>query len=90
MQNCADDLLESGLNIMSLVLIFLLVPETKRYTLEEIDYIFAIPTKKFIRYHCNIWLPWFIRHYVLWSKDAKLIPLYKFGKGVSEAGVSKV
>lgn len=32
------------------ILIFLFVPDTSRYTLEELDYIFAVPTRRFINY----------------------------------------
>jgi hypothetical protein len=31
----------------------------------------------FIKYQTTTWLPWFIRRYVFWRKDAKLQPLYQ-------------
>ncbi|KAJ7671747.1 hypothetical protein B0H17DRAFT_1162099 [Mycena rosella] len=34
-----------GLNLLAFIMIFFLLPETKQRTLEELDFIFAIPTK---------------------------------------------
>lgn len=63
-------------------MIFFLVPETKQRTLEELDYVFAVPLRKFIRYQVGTWLPWFLQRYVLWNKGAHLEPLYAFDEGV--------
>jgi hypothetical protein len=62
-------------------MIFLFMPETKQRTLEELDYIFAVPLSKFISYQTKTWLPWWWQRYVL-RKDVKLAPLYKFEEGV--------
>lgn len=40
----------AALNVTALVMIFFWVPETKQRTLEELDYIFAVPTRKFGAY----------------------------------------
>jgi MFS family permease len=66
------------------VQIFLWVPETKQRTLEELDYIFAVPTRRFISYQTGTWLPWWFQRYVLWNKNAVLKPLYTFDDGVVE------
>lgn len=63
-------------------MIFFLVPETKQRTLEELDYVFAVPFRKFAKYQTGTWLPWFIQRYVFWRKDAYLKPLYTFEQGV--------
>lgn len=63
-------------------MIFLFVPETKQRTLEELDYIFAVPSRKFINYQLRKALPWWFKRWVLLKKDAKLEPLYHFDKGV--------
>ena len=63
-------------------MIFLFMPETKQRTLEELDYIFAVPLSKFINYQTKTWLPWWFQRYVLRKKDVKLAPLYKFESGV--------
>ncbi|KAG8162207.1 hypothetical protein KVR01_007972 [Diaporthe batatas] len=70
--------LYAGLNLVALVMIFLFVPETKQRTLEELDYIFAVPTHTFINYQLKVWLPWFIKRHVLFDRGAKLKPLYHF------------
>jgi len=67
--------LYAGLNLLALVLIFLFVPETKQRTLEELDYVFAVPTRTFIKYQCTEFLPWALRHYVLRQKNVELRPL---------------
>ncbi|KAM0741583.1 hypothetical protein ACQRIT_004440 [Beauveria bassiana] len=67
----------AGLNIVALVMIFLWVPETKQRTLEELDYIFAVPTRVFMRYQVTKTLPWWYRRYLLRDKCAFLDPLYQ-------------
>ena len=68
----------SGLNVCAFFMIFFFVPETKQRTLEELDYIFAVPLRKFMSYQTGTWLPWWIKRYVFWNKSAKLQPLYRF------------
>lgn len=38
----------AGLNVVAWILVFLFTPETKEYTLEELDSIFGVPTRRFI------------------------------------------
>lgn len=59
-------------------MIFLWLPETKQRTLEELDYVFAVPTRTFIRYNTTQWLPWFVKRWLLFRRDARLAPLYRF------------
>ncbi|KAL1584387.1 hypothetical protein WHR41_06395 [Cladosporium halotolerans] len=66
----------AGLNVCAFVMIFLFVPETKQRTLEELDYIFAVPGKKFIAYQTRKAAPWWFKRWVLQRKDATLEPLY--------------
>jgi MFS family permease len=66
----------SSLNIAALVLIFLFVPETKQRTLEELDYIFAVPSRVFMRYQITKTLPWWFKRWILFRKNATLAPLY--------------
>ncbi|KAL4795583.1 hypothetical protein BDV19DRAFT_167127 [Aspergillus venezuelensis] len=68
----------AGLNVIALVMIFLWVPETKQRTLEELDYIFAVPTRTHMHYQVCKVLPWWFKKYVLHQKTAQLEPLYKF------------
>jgi len=60
------------------VLIFLLVPETKQRTLEELDQVFNLSTIKHANYQLTTFLPWFVKRWILLDKKAELEPLYKF------------
>jgi hypothetical protein len=71
--------LYAGLNVLALVLIFLFLPETKQRTLEELDQVFAVPTRTFIKYQTTEFLPWAFRRYVLRQKHAELRPLTLHG-----------
>lgn len=51
---------------------------TTQRTLEELDYIFGVPTRKFIAYNFRVALPWWWKRWVLFDKTAKLAPLYHF------------
>jgi hypothetical protein len=45
------------MNVLALCMIFLWVPETKQRTLEELDYIFAVPTRVHMHYQLTKALP---------------------------------
>ncbi|KAH6652925.1 hypothetical protein BKA67DRAFT_659579 [Truncatella angustata] len=66
----------AGFNAVAFVMIFFLVPETKQRTLEELDYIFAVPIYKFAHYQVTQALPWWFKRWVLFQRGAKLEPLY--------------
>jgi len=68
----------AGLNVVAFVMIFFLLPETKQRTLEELDYVFAVPTSKHVNYQVTKFLPYFVKRWILFRKDAKLEPLYDF------------
>lgn len=72
--------LYAGFNLVAFIAIFLVVPETKQKTLEELDYVFAVKTSKFMSYQCTKALPWFIKRWVFWQRNAKLEPLYEFDR----------
>jgi len=52
--------------------------ETKQRTLEELDYVFAVPTTKHVRYQVKEFLPYWIRRYVLMRRGVRVEPLYQF------------
>lgn len=60
-------------------MIFLWVPETKQRTLEELDYIFAVPTRKHMSYQMFTALPYWVKRYIFRMK-VELEPLYHFEK----------
>ncbi|KAI8283469.1 hypothetical protein K4K56_010644 [Colletotrichum sp. SAR 10_98] len=66
----------AGLNLLAFFVIFFIIPETKQRTLEELDYIFGVPTRRHAAYQVRTWLPWVVKRYLFFQKDAKLEPLY--------------
>ncbi|KAL5382310.1 hypothetical protein DPSP01_006707 [Paraphaeosphaeria sporulosa] len=63
------------LNLIALGLVFFFVPETRLKTLEELDEVFSIPTRRFVAYQVTEYLPWWVRRYVLRRKKVELKPL---------------
>jgi hypothetical protein len=53
-------------------------PETKQRTLEELDYIFAVPVGRHASYQLRTFLPYWIQRWVFMRKSATLKPLYDF------------
>ncbi|KAI0121580.1 major facilitator superfamily domain-containing protein [Hypoxylon sp. NC0597] len=72
--------LYAGFNIAAFIMIFLWMPETKQRTLEELDYVFAVPTSVFVKYNSTKVIPWWFKRHVLLRSDATLEPLYHFDK----------
>ena len=68
-------------------MIFLFVPETKQRTLEELDYIFAVPTRTHMRYQLTKALPWWINRWVFMRKGVELEPLYQFDTANDESRI---
>jgi hypothetical protein len=58
-------------------------PGSRKRTLEELDYIFSVPTRRHISYQLGTWLPWWFKRYILFRRDAKLEPLYAL-QGVAD------
>ncbi|KAL4897147.1 galactose-proton symport [Aspergillus ambiguus] len=67
----------AGLNVTALIMIFFWVPETKQRTLEELDYIFAVPTRMHMSYQFKKALPYWVNRYIF-RRNVTLEPLYKF------------
>ena len=68
----------AALNVTALVMIFFWVPETKQRTLEELDYIFAVPTRTHMYYQAFQVLPWWIKRYIFRQEGTKCPKLYHF------------
>jgi len=68
----------AALNIVAFVMIFLWLPETKQRTLEELDYVFAVPTRTHMNYQLNQVLPYWFKTTVLRRKGLTAPQLYKF------------
>lgn len=70
--------LYAGFNLVAFTMIFLWVPETMQRTLEELDFVFAVPVRKFAAYQLTETIPWFIKRNLLFQRDATRRPLYQF------------
>ncbi|KAI1329063.1 sugar transporter-domain-containing protein [Xylariaceae sp. FL0255] len=68
--------LYAGFNVLAFIMIFFLLPETKQRTLEELDYVFAVPNHTFAKYQLTKAAPWWFKRYVFFQRSAKLEPLY--------------
>ncbi|GAM85104.1 hypothetical protein ANO11243_031080 [Dothideomycetidae sp. 11243] len=79
----------AGLNVTAFVLIFFFVPETKQRTLEELDYVFAVPTRTHAKYQLDTFAPYWVRRYVLFQGNTQLRPLYHFDQVLEDAKRSK-
>jgi hypothetical protein len=73
----------AGLNLIALAMIFMWLPETKQRTLEEMDYIFAVPMRTHMRFKLTRTLPWFIRRWIFFRKGAPKPELYHFDQEAS-------
>lgn len=82
--------LYAGFNVVAFVMIFFWVPETMQRTLEELDWVFAVPTRKFAKYQLCTNLPWWFKRYVFFQRDATKEPLYHFEKVAMTAGKDSV
>ncbi|OAQ67873.1 sugar porter (SP) family MFS transporter [Pochonia chlamydosporia 170] len=72
--------LYAGFNLVAFVMIFFWVPETMQRTLEELDWVFAVPVGTFAKYQLTQALPWWFKRYVFFQRSATLKPLYHFEK----------
>ncbi|KAE8150826.1 galactose-proton symport [Aspergillus avenaceus] len=67
----------AGLNVLAFLVIFLIVPETKQRTLEELDYVFGVPTRRHMSYQVKTWLPYVVKRRFLFQQSARFTPLYQ-------------
>ncbi|KAK1988157.1 hypothetical protein LZ30DRAFT_777020 [Colletotrichum cereale] len=78
----------AGLNLVACALIFLFVPETKKKSLEELDYVFGVPTRRHASYQLGTVLPWWTKRYVLQRKGAACPPLYREENAAGRGGAA--
>lgn len=69
----------AGWNAIGTVLVWLFMPETKALTLEELDQVFSVPTKKHAMYHVGQ-LPYNFRRYILRQDVGPKQELYHWTK----------
>ncbi|SNX87241.1 related to HXT5 - Hexose transporter with moderate affinity for glucose [Melanopsichium pennsylvanicum] len=77
----------AGLNVISFVLIYFFVPETARYTLEELDAVFSVPHAKFIEHQNTKAVPYWFKTKILRRKNVERpAPLIQLDKNLVGAG----
>lgn len=69
----------AAMNVVALCMIFCFLPETKQRSLEELDYVFGVTTRRHAKYQIGTVLPWWFKRWVLFRKNTPPCPdLYKF------------
>ncbi|KAF2663404.1 MFS transporter [Microthyrium microscopicum] len=68
----------AGMNFLAFWMIFFWLPETKQRTLEELDYVFAVPTRTHMKYQTGTVAPYWVKRYILRRKGMPEPSLYKF------------
>jgi sugar porter (SP) family MFS transporter len=77
----------AAMNMIAFTMIFLWLPETKQRSLEELDYVFGVSTRRHMKYQVKEVAPWWFKRYVLQRKGLPSPELYKFeGEGWSSGG----
>jgi hypothetical protein len=66
----------SAMNVVAFALVFLIVEETKRLSLEELDLVYNRPKQDFVRYQLREMVPYVTRRYVLFQRGAEKPPPY--------------
>jgi len=61
----------SGFNVLALIMVFLLVEETKQLDLEDLDQIYEVSKRKFAMFQATVHLPWILRKVFLCSDEEK-------------------
>ncbi|KAK6069631.1 hypothetical protein SCUP234_10544 [Seiridium cupressi] len=56
----------AGLSMVAFVLVFLVVEETKQKSLEDLDFVFGVPKRDFMRFQISKYLPWVFRRHLPW------------------------
>jgi len=74
-----------GLDAIALVFVWLFVPGTERQiaTMEEMNYVFGVSTRRHVQYQLTEVLPWYFNRYIRLQKleDMKdLPPLYRYSR----------
>lgn len=72
----------AAMNVVALIMIFLFMPETQQRSLEELDYVFGVPTRTHAKYQLTKVLPWWFRRWILQRKGTVCPELYTFEEEV--------
>ncbi|KAL9609207.1 MAG: hypothetical protein Q9167_006005 [Letrouitia subvulpina] len=72
----------AGLDVIALLLVWLFVPGTERQiaTMEEMNYVFGVSTRRHVNYQVKEVAPWCVDHYIWRKKGVELDPLYRWAR----------
>ncbi|KAK1707705.1 hypothetical protein BDP67DRAFT_581712 [Colletotrichum lupini] len=70
--------LYSVFGVICLILIFLFLPETKQRSLEELDDVFSVSTRRHASYQLLEVLPWWFKRYIMRKRNEPEPTLYLF------------
>ncbi|RDW82899.1 hypothetical protein BP5796_04390 [Coleophoma crateriformis] len=68
----------AAMNLIAFMMIFLWLPETKQRTLEELDYVFGVPTRTHMKYQATQVAPWWFKRFILRRRGLPTPQLYRF------------
>jgi hypothetical protein len=75
----------AAMNLLAFFMIFFWLPETKQRSLEELDYVFAVPTRTHMKYQTSEVFPYWLQTNVFRKRGLKEPQLYKFDSDTVEA-----
>ncbi|GLA84379.1 hypothetical protein AtubIFM56815_008592 [Aspergillus tubingensis] len=64
-------------NVFGWIFCYFCLPETKALSLEELDQVFSIPTRKHVNHYAGM-LPWYVRKYILRGDVPPQMQLYDY------------
>jgi hypothetical protein len=56
----------SGFTVLAFLLVFLFVEETRKMSLEDLDFVYGVSKIKFMHYQVCKYLPWLLAGYLPW------------------------
>ncbi|KAK6440772.1 hypothetical protein LTR95_002996 [Oleoguttula sp. CCFEE 5521] len=68
----------AALNVVAFFMILFFLPETKQRTLEELDYVFGVPTRRHAGFVAHEQIPWWFRKWIFQKKGEPEPQLYHF------------
>ncbi|KAL8689183.1 MAG: hypothetical protein Q9218_005086 [Villophora microphyllina] len=76
----------AGLDALALCLVWLFVPGTERQiaTMEEMNYVFGVATRRHMQYQVKEVAPWCYDHYIRRRRGVDLAPLYRYASAKEE------
>lgn len=66
------------------------MPETMQRSLEELDYVFGVPTRTHAKYQLTQVLPWWIKRYLFMRKNAVCPQLYRVAEDHAEVPLETI